>query len=179
FLIQVVEESTWETIFSRGLDREKVSKIGDGRHELPSPSVISCLLVHISSSKREVPPRMNRGIKTEKNSKSPENNDERVRNSSSIRQSHYVQYIRREANENLSVELLQSRYMSSPGKRSKKVIMGDRTEVIKRREEHGCCTPSASLKSLDNSQKLDSSLGNSCTIEPSLLRPKQELGGKE
>ncbi|GAB4852607.1 hypothetical protein Ancab_016821, partial [Ancistrocladus abbreviatus] len=57
--------------------------------------------------------------------------------------------------------------------------MGDGTEVIKRREEDGCCNPYASLKSLDTSQKIDSSLENSCTVGPLILRPKKELGGKE
>ncbi|GAB4845745.1 hypothetical protein Ancab_039147 [Ancistrocladus abbreviatus] len=179
FLIQVVAESTGETIVSRGLDREKVSRTGDERHELPSPSVVSCSLVHISGSGGEVQPGMNRGINAEKNSKLPENNDERVCNSGGIGKSHRVQYVRWKVDENSSVELLRRRYMSSPRKRSKKVIMGERRKVIKRREEDCCCTPSASLKSQDCSQKLDSSLGNSCAVGPSLLRPKQELGGKE
>ncbi|GAB4852566.1 hypothetical protein Ancab_016779 [Ancistrocladus abbreviatus] len=154
FLIQAIEESTEEMIFSRGPDREKVSRSDDGRHELPSSSVVPCSLVDIRCNGREAPPETTRGIKAEKNSKPLENNDEMVSNSGGVGQSHHVRYVRQEANTSSSVELLQSGDVSSPRKRAKKVIiMGDRIEVIKRREENGCCTPFASLKSLDTSQK--------------------------
>ncbi|GAB4840916.1 hypothetical protein Ancab_021676 [Ancistrocladus abbreviatus] len=112
------------------------------------------------------------------NSKSPDINDERVNNSGGVGQCHHVQYARREADDS-SVELLRIRYVSSPEMRSKKVIMGNGTEAIKRSEENGCCSPSTCLKSQDYSQMLDSSLGTSCAVEPSLLLPKKKLGGKE
>ncbi|GAB4827166.1 hypothetical protein Ancab_034055 [Ancistrocladus abbreviatus] len=95
---------------------------------------------------------MNRGINAEKNSKPPENNDKRVSNSSSVGQSHRVQYVRRETD-----KIHQWNYY-----------------------EAGTCRPLGSgPKSQDYSQKLDSSLGNLCAVGPSLLWPKQELGGKE
>ncbi|GAB4832639.1 hypothetical protein Ancab_006657, partial [Ancistrocladus abbreviatus] len=106
FLIQVVEESIGEMIFSRGPDWEKLSRSDNGRHKLPSSSVVPCSLVDIRYNRREVPSKMTRGIKVEKNSKQLKNNDETVSNSGGIKQSHCVQYVRREVDASSSMELL-------------------------------------------------------------------------
>ncbi|GAB4842367.1 hypothetical protein Ancab_012338, partial [Ancistrocladus abbreviatus] len=107
-------------IFSRGPNREKVSRSSDGRNELPSSSVVLCSLVDIRCSGKEVLPEIARGTKAEKNSKTSKNNDERVSNSGGVGKSHHVQHVRQEVDESSSVDLLRSGYVSSPGKQFKK-----------------------------------------------------------
>ncbi|GAB4831556.1 hypothetical protein Ancab_005567 [Ancistrocladus abbreviatus] len=182
FLIQVIEESSGETIFSRGLDWEKVSRSVDGKNMLFSSLVVPYSLAGFWCSGGKVSPEMARGIEVEENSKSLENNDERSRNSDGFGQSHRVQEVRRKVNESPSVELLLGRYVSSPGKQPMKVIKGDEIEVIMRRKEDecaACSTLSARTKSPDIRHKIDSSLGNFNATGPSVLRPKKQLVCKD
>ncbi|GAB4856759.1 hypothetical protein Ancab_014677, partial [Ancistrocladus abbreviatus] len=126
FLIQVVEESSGKTIFSKGLDREKTSRSVDAKQMLFSSSMVTCSLAGFRCNGGEVSPLTARGIKVQENSKSPENNDERSRSSGGFGQSHRVQEARRKANISLSTELVREGYMLSPGEQSTNVIKGDK-----------------------------------------------------
>ncbi|GAB4857533.1 hypothetical protein Ancab_015441, partial [Ancistrocladus abbreviatus] len=142
FLVQVVEESLGETIFSRGIDHKRAPmmyNVGNAIHSAVNnggggTSIVPVSLLDNRGNRRLVMPVKSSGNDNGEDSNSPIFNDDSFCKQID-RQSHHMEKAEQKLGNSSMVEPSIGGYVSFLGRTSTGAFMEDETNLIKRREE--------------------------------------------
>ncbi|GAB4861569.1 hypothetical protein Ancab_036762 [Ancistrocladus abbreviatus] len=143
FQIHIVEESSGETIFARGGDRERALKADDSVHpKYPSnskgsgsSSAIPCSLLGLKDSDRQGVPKWDRSISNVNFSKLMFRNDDSLKNQNVLGQSHHMALAERNFRLKSLGEQSSDGHMPSQGVLEANTFMEDETPIIKKGEK--------------------------------------------